>query len=112
MVTVIALATVVMGIYSLNTRVFDVFVMGVAGIIGYFMLRYGYSTAGAALAVILGAGFERHLRFGLSIMENSWVKFITRPVTAVIVAGCLLLLVYGIYRDVKFRKKMAQMAKA
>jgi putative tricarboxylic transport membrane protein len=109
MVIVVALAMVVMGVYSLNANIFDVFVCGVCGIIGYFMIRYGYSTAAAALAVILGDGFERHLRFGLNITGGSWVKFLSRPITAFIVAGCAALLMYGTYRQIQFRRKMAKM---
>jgi putative tricarboxylic transport membrane protein len=105
-VTVIALVTVFMGVFSLNTRVFDVLVCLTTGLIGYFMLRYGYSTAGASLAVILGGGFERNLRIGLNFADNSWVKFLSRPITATIVAGCFALLVYGLYRTYKVRKKI------
>jgi TctA family transporter len=39
-VTVLALATTVIGVYSLNAR--DDACNAAAGIIGYFMLRYGY----------------------------------------------------------------------
>jgi putative tricarboxylic transport membrane protein len=107
-IIVLALATVVMGIYSINTRVFDVFVTLGFGVIGYLMLRYGYSTAAAALAVILGSGFERNLRLGLNLVDGSWVKLLSRPITGSLVAICLALLVYGTYRQTQFRKKMAK----
>jgi putative tricarboxylic transport membrane protein len=107
-IIVLALATVVMGIYSINTRVFDVFVTLGFGVIGYLMLRYGYSTAAAALAVILGSGFERNLRLGLNLVDGSWVKLLSRPITGSLVAICLALLVYGTYRQTQFRKKMGK----
>jgi putative tricarboxylic transport membrane protein len=105
-VTVLALATTVIGVYSLNARVFDVFVMLAAGIIGYFMLRYGYSTAGAALAVVLGAGFEANLRQGLNLVDNSWVKLLSRPITGITVTTCFVLLLYGLYRTHKARQRL------
>ena len=41
------------------------------------MLRYGYSTAGAAIAVVLGAGLETNLRAGLLLKGGSFWEFIT-----------------------------------
>jgi putative tricarboxylic transport membrane protein len=107
-VMVLALATVVLGVFSMNTRVFDVVVALICGVIGYFMLRYGYSTAGAALAVVLGGAFERHLRVGLNLVDNSWIGLLSRPITGTIVAISMALLVFGLYRQIQFRKKMAE----
>jgi putative tricarboxylic transport membrane protein len=104
-VIVLALAMVVLGVYALNSRVLDVFIALVFGGIGYFMLRYGYSTAAAALAVFLGKEFERNLRIGLNFNENSFVQFFSRPITATIMAVSIALLVYGIYRQVQFRRE-------
>lgn len=100
-VVVLALATVVLGVYSLRYRMFDVVVCFVCGAIGYFMLRYGYSTAAAALAVVLAAGFEASLRRGLSIFDDDLTQFLGRPITAVILAIALLFLVLGIRRTVQ-----------
>jgi putative tricarboxylic transport membrane protein len=100
----------VMGVYSLNTQVLDIFVMIACGIAGYFMMRYGYSVAAAALGALLGGGFERHLRYGINLMGNDWVRFLTRPITALIVSVCIALLVFGVYRNVRLQKKMAATA--
>lgn len=98
MVIVLALAMVALGIFSLNFRIFDVFVCFAAGAVGYFFLQYGYSTAAAALAVVLAAGVEASLRRGLSLMENDPLRFVTRPITATILALALLFLYFGIRR--------------
>jgi putative tricarboxylic transport membrane protein len=105
-IIVLALAMVVLGVYSLNTRMLDVFVALVFGGIGYLMLQYGYSTAAAALAVFLGSEFERNLRIGLNFVDNSFVGFFSRPITLTITTVSVLLLVYGIYRELRFRRKM------
>ena len=89
-------------------KVIDVFVALVCGVIGYFMLRYGYSTAGAALAVVLGAGFERELRIGLNMMKSSWVAFFSRPITGTITFIVLVLFGIGVYRQIKFKKGMKE----
>jgi putative tricarboxylic transport membrane protein len=100
LVIVGALLTVVMGVYSLNYRIEDVVVCFACGAIGYFMLRYGYSTAAAALAVILAAGLEASLRRGLSLFDDDVVAFVSRPITAgILVLACVFLAV-GVRRTI------------
>jgi putative tricarboxylic transport membrane protein len=105
-VLVIALAMIVLGVYAINTRLLDVGVTMVFGAVGYFMLRYGYSPAVAALAVFLGGEFERNLRVGLNMSEGSFVDFFTRPITATIMVVAVTLLVFGIRRQAKMRQEM------
>lgn len=96
-----ALALTIVGVYSMRQSLFDVKVMLICGIIGYFMLRYGYSTAAAAIAVVLGAGAERSLRTGLNLTRNDWSAFISRPLTATILTIALAILFYGIWGMVR-----------
>jgi putative tricarboxylic transport membrane protein len=104
-VIVLSIATVVVGIYSLSYRVLDVVLCFAAGVIGYFMMRYGYSTAAAALAVVLAGGFEGSLRRGLSIFDDDLGAFLSRPITVVILTLALVFLTVGIRRTVKFAKE-------
>jgi len=107
-VIIFALATVVIGVYSTNSRVFDVFVALAAGAVGYFMMGYGYSTPAAALGVILGVGLEKNLRLGLNLVDGSFVRLLSRPITGTVVALALIVLAYGVYRMIQLRKKMTQ----
>ena len=95
LVLVGALLLTMVGTYSIDRSVFDVFLLILFGVVGYFMLRYGYSTAGAAIAVVLGEGLETNLRAGLLLMEGDIVAFLSRPWTASIVLFSIFLLVYG-----------------
>ena len=99
----VALAFVSVGLFSLNGRVFDVIVAFVFGFIGYFMHRYGYSVAAASLAVVLGKGFEKYLRQGLSLTDNSWLEFLTRPITATVLAVAIILFVLSVTRRLGVR---------
>ena len=94
-VLVVSTALVVIGVFALQFRVFDVIVCLVFGVIGYFMLRYGFSPAAAALATILTYDFERSLRQGLNLTQNDPVAFVTRPLTAVILLFAVGVVVYG-----------------
>lgn len=104
-VIVLSLATVVVGVYSLNYRVLDVILCFAAGAVGYFMLRYGYSTAAAALAVVLAAGFEASLRRGLSIFDDDLSMFLGRPITLIVLVLAIVFLFIGIRRTVLFQRQ-------
>jgi len=100
-----ALAMTMVGTYAVRQSLFDVGVMLVCGLIGYFMLRYGYSPAGAAIAVVLGGGAERYLRQGVNLTSNDWAAFFTRPITAAITTVAVLLLAYGIWGTVRMWRR-------
>jgi putative tricarboxylic transport membrane protein len=103
-VLVLALALTLIGVYSVDQSMFDVGVAVFFGIVGYFMLRYGYAVAAAALGVILGANIESSLRQGLLIADNNPLTFVARPVTAIVLALAVLLLTFGVRSEVKARR--------
>jgi putative tricarboxylic transport membrane protein len=113
LVLVGALILTMVGTYSIDRSVFDVFLLILFGVVGYFMLRYGYSTAGAAIAVVLGDGLETNLRAGLLLMEGDVGAFLSRPWTAAILLFSTVLLVYGTVNMLRLsRREAAQRATA
>jgi putative tricarboxylic transport membrane protein len=107
-VLIMALLLSMVGVYALRNSIFDVGTMLVFGLIGYFMLRYGYSTAAFALTVTLGSDFESYLRHGLLLADGSFKEFITRPVTAVLVVISLLLLLHGVLSTIRQSRRIAK----
>lgn len=103
-VTVLVLVLILIGVFALNESIFDDGVCLVFGIIGYYMRRYGFSVAAAALATILGAGLELNLRVGLGITDNNLATFATRPITAVILILVFLFLGLGIFQSWRGRR--------
>jgi putative tricarboxylic transport membrane protein len=106
-VLVLAIAMTLIGIYAINTKIIDVFVAIGAGAVGYLMLRYGYNTAAAALGVFIGKEFERSLRIGLNMNSNSWIEFLSRPITATILGIALTVLVWGFWKRIQMQRRMA-----
>jgi putative tricarboxylic transport membrane protein len=92
-----ALVLSIVGVYSLRRAFFDVIVMLVVGVVGYFMSRYGFPTAAAALAVILAPGAESMLRQGLLLEDGDPVAFLLRPITFVILLLSVGVLVFGFW---------------
>ncbi len=105
-VIIVSIGTVLIGVYSLSSRMFDVWVVIGCGVLGYYMSRYGYSVAAAALAVVLGRQLERSLRLGLNLTDGDWIALLSRPFTGLFVAIAIAFLLFGIYRTVKLRRKL------
>jgi putative tricarboxylic transport membrane protein len=97
-VIALCLAVVMLGVYALSRQMFDVMVCLGCGIVGYFMMRYGYSVAAAALAAILASEFERTLRQGLRLFDNDIFAFAGRPIAATVLVFSFAILVFGIFR--------------
>ena len=103
-VIVLSLALVILGVFALQFRLFDVIVCLVFGVLGYFMLRYGFPPAAAALAAILSSDFERTFRQGLSLTHNDPVAFVTRPLTAIILLFAVGVAIYGFGSQHRMRR--------
>jgi putative tricarboxylic transport membrane protein len=105
-VIIVAIALVVIGTFSLSGRVFDVLTALAFGVIGYYMRRYGYSVAAAALAVVLAEGFEKNLRSGLALYDNNVWSFVSRPMTAGLLLLALAMLIFGIRGERRTRRAL------
>jgi len=101
-----ALGLCIVGVFSLNNSVFDVFLMLLFGMVGYFMRRYGYSVAGTSLALILGTGLESNLRGGL-LLAGGWWHLLTRPWVMVILGVAFALLFYAAWGTIKMARRDA-----
>jgi putative tricarboxylic transport membrane protein len=105
----LALVTTLVGVFAVRQSLFDVGVTLFFGFIGYYMLRYGFPVVAAAVAAVLGAGFESNLRQGILLMDSDPVKFLSRPWTAGILFVALLLLIYGTIGTIRMIRRDRQL---
>jgi putative tricarboxylic transport membrane protein len=82
-----------LGVYSLNNNLFDVVVVYVLGVMAFFMRRHGLPLAPTVLGVVLGPLLEQHFRRAMAISGGDPTVFLTRPVSAVILALTVAVLV-------------------
>jgi putative tricarboxylic transport membrane protein len=75
------------GSYSVSTNVFDIYIMLVFGVLGYFFRKLNYEPAPLVLAFVLGPLLEKNLRQALILSDGSIGVFLTRPLSA---AGLLI----------------------
>jgi putative tricarboxylic transport membrane protein len=84
----------VLGVYSVSGSLFEVLIVCVIGVVGFFMRVYDFPVAPAILGSILGPMMETQLRRALSISQGDFSVFFTRPLTVglLLVAGAMLIL--------------------
>src|SRR5512136_686218 len=100
----------VVGTYSIRFLIFDVWVMFVFGIVGYFMRKFGYPVAPMVLASVLAQMLETSLQQSLLISQGSAMIFFTRPISAVFMGLAILSIVRGIW--VQFKTHAPEVALA
>jgi len=92
--SVIILVLSFLGAYGINRSMFDVFVMGIFGVVGYFMKKNDFPVAPMVLTLVLGGLLEQNLRRALTISDGSYAVFFTSPVSIVMI--CLTLAAFTI----------------
>jgi putative tricarboxylic transport membrane protein len=91
----------VVGSFAIASRLFDVHVMLVFGIIGYVLRRLNYPMAPLVLGIVLGDILDKSLRRGLVLSDGDLTPFFTRPISVVLfllVAGTILLNIPAVHR--------------
>src|SRR5512135_2499988 len=89
------------GTYSIRFQAFDVWVMLVFGVIGYFMRKLGFPVAPMVLASVLAKMLETALGQSLLISRGSPVIFFTRSISAIFMLLAFLSIGRGIWAQIK-----------
>jgi putative tricarboxylic transport membrane protein len=85
------------GAYSMNNVVFDLYVMIFFGVVGWIMKKFGYEGAPLILAYVLGPMLENSLRQSLLISGGSFLIFVSRPISAIALGIAFLLLLSNLF---------------
>jgi putative tricarboxylic transport membrane protein len=74
------------GVYSVNTSLLDLWLMIGFGVLGYLLRRLKYDLAPMILALVLGPMMERSFREAMMISRGDLAVFVSRPISAAILA--------------------------
>jgi len=74
------------GTYSANRNIFDLWVMLGTGVFGWFLKKLGYELAPLVLAFVLAPLLEQSLRQSLVMSPDGWFIFAQRPIAAAMMA--------------------------
>jgi putative tricarboxylic transport membrane protein len=83
----------IIGVYASGNNVFDIYVMIMFGIIGYFMRKFGFEPAPLVLAFVLGPLLENNLRKALILSQGDLITFVQRPISGTCLVIAFLLLI-------------------
>ena len=74
------------GAYSLSASFFDVWVMLIAGIVGFVMRRHGFGAAPLVMGLILGKMLEETLSQSMITMDHEWWRLFESPIVCLFFA--------------------------
>jgi putative tricarboxylic transport membrane protein len=92
-----AMFFVCIGVYAANNDMFQVGETAVIGLLGYILLRLGFHPAPILLGFVLGPRFEENFRRAMLISRGDLAVFVERPISAVFIVLCVILIGMQIY---------------
>jgi TctA family transporter len=95
------------GVYSTNNNSFDIWMVAIFGFIGYLFIKLGCEPAPLLLGLILGPMMEEYLRRAMLISRGDWSVFVTRPLSASLLAVAAILLMVVLLPSIKKKREEA-----
>jgi len=93
------------GIYSLQSSVMDVYIAAGFGLLGYIFIKLDCEPAPLLIAFVLGPMMEDNFRRALTIAKGDPTVFVSRPISASILAIAAILLLIVIAPSVRKRRE-------
>ena len=97
----------VIGVYSLNYNVFDIYMMAIFGIVGYLWTKLRCEAAPLLLGVVLGPMLEENFRRALLLSRGDFSTFVTRPLSASLLLLALFLILLVSLPAIKKKREEA-----
>ena len=92
------------GAFAAKQNAFNIQVLVIAGIISYFLGKLGIPHVPLLLGVILGPIAETNLRNSLTMSSGSWLIFLQRPISILILMLTIILVILLKEQDKKLMK--------
>jgi len=99
-----ALFFVCIGVFAARNEMFDVGATLLFGAFGYLLLQLGFEPAPILLGFVLGPRLEENFRRSVLLSRGSLATFVDRPISAVFVGLCLLLILAQVYAALRRTK--------
>ena len=100
----IILVLCVVGGFAMRNNPFDMWMVLVFGIIGYFLNRYKYPFAPLIVGLVLGDLVETSLRRTLMLQDYQFLPIFSRPIASSILIFAVLSLFYPLFRKYYVKK--------
>jgi putative tricarboxylic transport membrane protein len=86
------------GVYTVNNNVFDIYLMAFFGIVGYVLRKKDYEPAPLAIAFVIERLVEENFRQALTISHGSFTVFLSNPISLVCISLSILIIIYSSLR--------------
>ncbi|MCC5986562.1 MAG: tripartite tricarboxylate transporter permease [Pararhodobacter sp.] len=96
----------ILGIFTFRAEFFDLWLALGISMLALAFRKLDYSIVGFVLAVVLAPIIETSFRRALVIADGDYTVFIQRPISAVLIAGMAVLVVYATLRTVRRDRAM------
>jgi putative tricarboxylic transport membrane protein len=73
----------IFGVYAVRVSVFDLVLLLICGVVGYFLAKNDFPMAPLVLGLVLGPMIENNLRRALTTSNGDFSIFIEKPVSLV-----------------------------
>ena len=93
------------GVFSVNSNVFDLYTVAFFGLVGYVLIKLGCEPAPLLLGFVLGPMLEENLRRAMTISRGDWTVFFTRPLSATLLVIALLVLVLVFLPSIRAKRE-------
>ncbi len=105
LLTPLVLLFCIVGAFSINNSLMDVWVLILSGCVGYLLQKAGYEPAPLVLGMIVGPMLEASLTQTGLIIEGNWLQLFSRPLTAIMLALMIAVLLWPIFTRAHNRSK-------
>ncbi len=101
----LVLVLCLVGSYTINSRMFDVWTLLLFGFSGYFLEKLGFPLPPIILGFILGPMAETNLRRGLQMSKGDYLPFLTSPISGVLLGIAFLFVIFTAVNELR-KKRM------
>lgn len=91
----------VIGAYAINLSRFDLVMVFVFGVAGYFLTKMKYSPAPIVLGIILGQMVDFRFRNALRVVDGDVSVFVTRPISGIFFALIVITIAFQVRSNYK-----------
>ena len=85
------------GVYAMEARMIDVYIMFGAGLAGYLLCQQGYSLVIIIMSIVLAQIVEPAYVGALGVLDGSPMELFGRPASAILIASGLLAMAVGAF---------------
>jgi putative tricarboxylic transport membrane protein len=95
-----------LGVYSLNNNIYEILIMVIFGIFGYFMQKFDFEGAPFLMGMVLGPMME--VAFRQSLLYGDPFVFFKRPISGVLLILSFILLISPIFSKIGSKRNVLE----